>query len=217
MSPSFTLRGHIAWSKPMSANAHTDVSRIVEQAANHSDPIVSALAGVVEDLVDEVQRLREAQDYQARDHASTKARVHELEEADEEQEGSTDSPTPTTYLPIEDLANAEPSERFKALHPREERAVTMWEHLPKWGRYNGAYDKLTLSIGRDNLKTLLGTATGEDLAWKQVKRACMAVERLSKGTAELTKHKRHGWMLVVHQPGTVWPEKYGRKSSVGTE
>ena len=64
---------------------------------------------------------------------------------------------------------------------------------------------------KDNLKTLLQTATGEKLAWKQVYRACRALEKFTKGTIRFEKHRRHGWMLIA-KPQIV--SQLGRASSV---
>ena len=50
---------------------------------------------------------------------------------------------------------------------------------------------------KDNLKTLLQTATGEKLAWKQVYRAARALEKFTKGAIRFEKHRRHGWMVIA--------------------
>ena len=63
---------------------------------------------------------------------------------------------------------------------------------------------------KDNLKTLLQTATGEKLAWKQVYRAYRALEKFTKGQVRFEKHRRHGWMLIA-EPQIV--SRLGRASS----
>ena len=63
---------------------------------------------------------------------------------------------------------------------------------------------------KDNLKTLLQTATGEKLAWKQAYRACRALEQFTKGAICFEKHRRHGWMLIA-EPKIV--SQLGRASS----
>ena len=79
--------------------------------------------------------------------------------------------------------------------PSIERAVTIFDHWHEWSEKTPKGRVL-----KDGLKTLLRTATGESLAWRQVYRAAEALEELSKGRIEFTDHKRHGKMLIESQP-----------------
>lgn len=80
--------------------------------------------------------------------------------------------------------------------PSVDRAAQIMKHWFDWS------DK-----GRDNrnirsgLRKLLETATGEQLVWRQVYRACRKVEELTKGKIVFFKDDRHGWMLL--QPSSV--------------
>jgi outer membrane murein-binding lipoprotein Lpp/uncharacterized protein YjiS (DUF1127 family) len=79
--------------------------------------------------------------------------------------------------------------------PSIERAVSIFDHWQEWS------DKTPKGrVLKSNLKTLLRTATGEHLAWRQVYRACEALEELSKGRIEFIDHKKHGKMLIKSEP-----------------
>lgn len=84
--------------------------------------------------------------------------------------------------------------------PSVERAAAVMKNWENWSKKAPKGRNI-----RDGLKTLLETATGESLAWRQVYRACKKVEQLTKGKIVFTKTEKHGWMLL--QPN-------GRASSV---
>lgn len=85
--------------------------------------------------------------------------------------------------------------------PSVNRAATIMKNWRNWSKKAPKGRNI-----RDGLKTLLETATGETLAWRQVYRACKKVEQLTKGKLVFIKKKKHGWMLL--QPNR-------RASSVG--
>ena len=85
------------------------------------------------------------------------------------------------------------------------RAKAIAEHFRQWAKKtpNGL-------VIKDGLKTLVETATGERLFWKQIERAGHALEKFTKGAIQFTKTRRHGWMLVA-EPAFV--NHFGRASS----
>lgn len=85
------------------------------------------------------------------------------------------------------------------------RAKAIATHFRQWATKtpNGL-------VIKDGLKTLVETATGEHLFWKQIERAGHALEKLTKGAIQFTKTRRHGWTLVA-QPAFV--TQLGRASS----
>jgi hypothetical protein len=79
--------------------------------------------------------------------------------------------------------------------PSIERAVAIFDHWENWSEKTPKGRVL-----KSDLKTLLRTATGEQLAWRQAYRAAEALEELSKGRIEFVDHSRHGKMLIQPQP-----------------
>jgi hypothetical protein len=75
--------------------------------------------------------------------------------------------------------------------PSVERAVVIFDHWEEWSEKTPKGRVL-----KNDLKTLLRTATGEKLAWRQAYRAAEALDELSKGRIEFFDHKRHGKMLL---------------------
>jgi hypothetical protein len=75
--------------------------------------------------------------------------------------------------------------------------VALFEHWEEWSTKTPQGNLLKT---RDSLKSLLSTATDEQLAWKQVYRACRRIEQLSQGRLTFFQHDKHGWMLKQHRP-----------------
>ena len=73
-----------------------------------------------------------------------------------------------------------------------ERAKAIAAHFGQW-----ASKTPKGLVVKDDLKSLLQTATREKLAWKQVYRAARALEKFTKGAIRFEKHRRHGWMLIA--------------------
>lgn len=82
----------------------------------------------------------------------------------------------------------------------DKRAVTIFENLSDWGKKtpNG---KLIIRTGKDKLKTHLDAARPDDdvASWKQVHRACEALEDLSDGYISFREVKGNN-ALVVEEP-----------------
>jgi hypothetical protein len=79
--------------------------------------------------------------------------------------------------------------------PSVERAVVIFDHWEEWSEKTPKGRVL-----KNDLKTLLRTAAGEKLAWRQAYRAAEALDELSKGRIEFFDHKRHGKMLIQPAP-----------------
>lgn len=160
----------------------------------------------VEELEDDLQSSRSAR-------KTLFQKVHAMENGDGSSgDGSSGIGTTTddaSSLPIEQLSGLSDDDRFTSLNPAEERAITLWENLPDWGKYNSSADRLTIKNDR-HLHEKLNEAREDDriAEWNQRDRMLRAAERLSKGTAEHRETNRHGWVLVVEQPGTVWPSQF---------
>jgi regulator of replication initiation timing len=93
--------------------------------------------------------------------------------------------------PIKRISVMDTDETGIDVTPSIERAVSIFEHWEEWS------DKTPKGrVLKSDLKTLLRTATGEGLAWRQVYRAAEALEELSKGHIEFIDHSRHGKMLI---------------------
>jgi hypothetical protein len=75
--------------------------------------------------------------------------------------------------------------------PSIERAAAVMENWQNWSKKAPKGRNI-----RDGLRTLIETATGETLAWRQVYRACKKVEQLTKGKIVFIKNNKHGWMLL---------------------
>lgn len=117
------------------------------------------------------------------------------------ESGENGSPS-DGLLPIERLSRLkererdsdEPESPFADTTPSVDRAVAIYDHFRKWA------DKAPSGrVIRSGLKNLLETATGENLYWSQVGRACRALSEYSKGEIEYKKTNRHGWILVADE------------------
>ena len=97
--------------------------------------------------------------------------------------------------PIERVSKMDAQDTGIDMTPSIERAVVIFDHWKEWS------DKTPKGrVLKNDLKTLLRTATGEKLAWRQAYRAAEALDELSKGQIEFIHHKRHGKMLIESQP-----------------
>jgi regulator of replication initiation timing len=103
----------------------------------------------------------------------------------------------TDMAPIERISVMDTDETGIDVTPSIERAVSIFEHWEEWSNKTPKGRVL-----KSNLKTLLRTATGEGLAWRQVYRAAEALDELSKGRIEFIDHSRHGKMLIESQPAS---------------
>jgi TolA-binding protein len=178
---------------------------------NAEQETIAQLHAVIEKLHDRIESLEtelsELSDYRAeneRDKATIRQQVTEaIEDQDREtgtgseSEGSVDESRP----PIAQLAEyGDQSDLAQVGGVTEsvERAVTIFQHFSEWSQ------KAPVGrVVRSNLKTLLNTATGERLAWRQVYRACEKLEEWSKGTIRFEKHRKHGWMLIEERSSSA--------------
>lgn len=97
--------------------------------------------------------------------------------------------------PIERISKMDAEDTGIDMTPSIERAVAIFDHWEEWSSKTPKGRVL-----KSDLKTLLRTATGEQLAWRQAYRAAEALEELSKGRIEFIDHDRHGKMLIEAHP-----------------
>jgi regulator of replication initiation timing len=97
--------------------------------------------------------------------------------------------------PIERVSKMEAEDTAIEMTPSIERAVAIFDHWEEWSEKTPKGRVL-----KDGLKSLLRTATGEGLAWRQVYRAAEALEELSKGQLQFVDHSDHGKMLIQPNP-----------------
>ena len=113
--------------------------------------------------------------------------------------------------PIERLSTMDTQDTGIDVTPSIERAVTIFDHWKEWS------DKTPKGrVLKNDLKTLLRTATGEKLAWRQAYRAAEALDELSKGQIEFIHHKRHGKMLIEAAPARSKNDDCHSSSAVTT-
>lgn len=99
-------------------------------------------------------------------------------------------------LPIERLSRIDENPDLRDsimadVTPSVERATVLFDHFREWSKKTPKGRTIT-----ENLRNLLNTATGERLAWRQIYRACEALEEWSKGAIAFEKTSRHGWILI---------------------
>lgn len=177
---------------------------------------VEALEAENERKDDEIERL-------SRDLAAERARATNLEETIEAQaerideleagtaqtdESDDSGDESDSMTPAERLIRTGEDAIMADVSASPRRAMAIAENFGSWGKRtpNGI-------VVKDSLKSLLETATGERLAWKQVHRAGSALEKFTKGAIQFKKSKRHGWMLVA-EPSIV--QRLERASSAST-
>lgn len=94
-------------------------------------------------------------------------------EESERSESDNDADRGWELLPIERLSKfGEDSTVIADVTASVKRAKAIFQHFHSW-----ASKTPTGYVVKDNLKQLLETATEESLAWKQVYRACRALEK----------------------------------------
>ena len=178
--------------------------------------IPKALLNRVLDRVDDLEEeLAEYRDENEHDKAEIRQDVYEaIEKANEatEREPTESAESDDTGdesesgTPMEQIIRAGENSVVADITASVRRAKAIAEHFGQWGTKPMKGGRVI----KDNLKNLLETATGERLAWKQVYRACRALEKFTKGAVQFKKSKRHGWMLQA-EPG--FARRLGRVSS----
>lgn len=175
---------------------------------------VDQLKNQVESLKDELESVK--QDFHAyRKAVSKKFSNHQDELEDLEAQFQQDNPkgsstddtdsdgTQTDMLPIERLSRLKNNEQeqdnpFGDTTPSVDRAVTIFDHFRQWSEKAPKGRVIT-----NGLKTLLETATDENLYWSQIKRACRKVEEFSKGAIQFKKTSRHGNILIAQNQSVL--------------
>jgi regulator of replication initiation timing len=97
--------------------------------------------------------------------------------------------------PIERISIMDAEDTGIDMTPSIERAVSIFDHWKEWSKKTPKG-----RVVKDELKSLLRTATGEKLAWRQVYRAAEALEELSKGDIQFIHHNKHGKMVIEPNP-----------------
>jgi len=185
----------------MSTTGESDVAALREEIADLKSVIeeqASRIDLLLNERAQDRQRIAELEDYRAeneRDKASIRQQVTEVEQprstADAESDESQ-AESASRLTPMHQLIQAGEAGVIGHVTASIRRAKAMAEHFQKWA--SKAPKGLVV---RENLKTLLETATGEDLAWKQVYRAGHALAKFSKGTIAFKKTRRYGWILIA--------------------
>ena len=200
----------------MSATEESTVAALREQVADLKDVIEeqsNRIDLLLKERDEDRPRIAELEEYRAEnehDKATIRQQVTEVEQTDSSADaGSDDSDAKSDSMgtPMEQVLRAGDAGVLGHVTTSVERAITMAEHFSQWA--GKAPNGLVI---KDNLKTLLETATGERFAWNQVYRAAEALEDATNGAIEFTKHRRFGWILVG-DPQVV--TKLSRASSVG--
>ena len=158
--------------------------------------LLNRLLDRIDDLEVELAQYRTENE---RDKATIRQDVHEAIEKAESSEGETqtdeadeDSSGTDVVTPMERLLRLGEAGVMADVTASVRRAKSIAEHFGQWSSRTPSG-----VVVKDNLKTLLQTATDERLAWKQVYRACRALEKFTKGAIRFEKHRRHGWMLIA--------------------
>ena len=177
------------------AELRAKVERLETKIERQGETIVR-LEAENERLDDENESLREHNRRITRQLADAQSRISALEDERDNSEndnrddsGGENEPKGT---PMQQLINAGEAGVLGSVTPTIRRAKTIAEHFGQWATKtpNG----LVIS---DDLKRLVETATGENLFWKQIERACIKLAEATKGAIAFKKHDRKGWMLIA--------------------
>jgi seryl-tRNA synthetase len=167
--------------------SHEQLKKRAEEAEAERDELRSEIeraeasrGHIIEDIVDVEEQLADV----------------EAESAGSNSENNVEASKQRTEMaPIERISMMDTDETGIDVTPSIERAVSIFEHWHEWCEKTPKGRVL-----KSDLKTLLRTATGEKLAWRQVYRAAEALEELSKGRIKFINHSRHGKMLIESHP-----------------
>ena len=200
----------------MSSTEESTVAALREQVADLKDVIEeqsNRIDLLLKERAQDRQRIAELEEYRAEnehDKATIRQQVTEVEQTDssaDAESDDSDAQSDSMGTPMEQVLRAGDAGVLGHVTASVERAITMAEHFSQWA--GKAPNGLVI---KDNLKTLLETATGERFAWNQVYRAAEALEDATNGAIEFTKHRRFGWILVG-DPQVV--KSLSQASSVG--
>jgi hypothetical protein len=168
-----------------------DTQELIEVRTDDEDPTLEDvwIAGlpfgnIIDAIETKVSGLSEVEERIDDLEARASSQPAESAESDE-QDGS--------ITPMERVLRAGEAGVLGHVTASVKRAKAIAEHFGQWAK-KGSKNELVV---RENLRTLLRTATGEDLAWKQVYRAGHALAKLSKGAIAFKKTRKYGWILVA--------------------
>jgi uncharacterized coiled-coil protein SlyX len=188
-------------------NTVDELKEIVTEQQEEINDLEQTVREQQKNIADLEDELAEERERRGKADAQLRQRTTEAEESLESLEATESAdanPSPdadrTPLTPIERLHKGNRDDVAQHVTPSVERAVTLFENLPKWGTSTPKGDTLKPA---DKPKDLLEAATGESLAWQQYYRAAEALESLSKGAVTFFDHKRYGKMLVLHDDSDV--------------
>ena len=151
-----------------------------------------------DELNERVDRADASRGHIIEDIVDVEKQLDDVEPGSAGSKGGGDAPETTMQrldlTPVERISKMDAEDTGIDMTPSIERAVSIFDHWEEWS------DKTPKGrVLKSDLKTLLRTATGEQLAWRQAYRAAEALEELSKGCIEFIDHSRHGKMLIQSQ------------------
>jgi TolA-binding protein len=172
------------------------------EARQELEERVEEQAEEIEELESEIERAEESRGHIIEDIVDVEEQLDDVEPGSEGGEGGVQGEETTIrrpdLTPIERLSKIEDTEDTAIeITPSIERAVTIFDHWEDWSQRTPKGRVL-----KEGLKTLLRTASGDKVNWRQSYRAAEALEELSKGRIQFMKHKRHGKMLLEPEPAS---------------
>ena len=186
----------VALEHPMTETVEVPKAKLerLEKLAPLAD-LADELGGVGE-LMDAIRAGKEFLDFRpgaTRDIAELKKAVSFDGSNGETTDEETASDAPEA--PIERVQQLDDQDHGINVTPSVRRAVALYENLRAWGVKTPRGHVLKT---KNNLRSLLSAETEENLKWKQVYRACEALDDLAKGGVEYHENNpRHGKMLVI--------------------
>lgn len=196
---------------PIDVDAQSEkVALALALADERDDDLIRLLVEIVEEqhtqieeqssLVEALRRkLKQYREDNEKDKADIRRFATEKAEEATSQDatggGDTDETTPQRReTPLERLL-ADPQNSGIRVTESVNRALSVAGHFKQW-----ANNRQAGRVIIENIKTLLSTAVGEQLSWKQVHRACHKLEELTNGAIEFRNTDRHGRILVMEDP-----------------
>lgn len=182
------------------SNQSKEITKLEETVEKQNDQLEKQ-TDEVDELSTEIENLEERLDHGEKKDGHLTTDIVDIEnQLTELSQNATavngdDPKGDIAMLPIERIRRLGAENTEIEITPSIERAVTIFEHWPEWA--SKTRKGLVL---KKNQKTLLRTATDENLTWRQVYRACNALQQLSKQQIIFRKHNKHGWMLVERNP-----------------
>ena len=181
---------------------HTELEETREQQRDDHHTLAREnheLRKTNDQLRERLDRAEDSRGHIIDDIIDVEEQLDDVEPGSARSKGGGDAPETTMQrpdmAPIERVSKMDAEDTGIDMTPSIERAVSIFDHWEEWS------DKTPKGrVLKSDLKTLLRTATGEQLAWRQAYRAAEALEELSKGRIEFIDHSRHGKMLIEDQP-----------------